>query len=64
MYFPHLELGAVPVYDLQWTLDAGLAEVPILPAVVLRQLLFQSRNVHILVIVEMAKPAETRKQTF
>ena len=56
----YLGIRVVPVEDVERFPDGRFPQVPVLPLVELPQLRLQSGHVHILVVVEMAKPTENR----
>ena len=54
----HLHFRALPIQDVEGPADGGLAQVPLRAGVELPQLGLQGSNIHVLIVVKVAKPAE------
>lgn len=53
--------GLIFINNFQWGLYARLSQIPIFQGIVVAQKTHQSWNVHVVVVIEMAEPSETRK---
>lgn len=53
--------GLIFINNFQWGLYAWFSQIPVFQGIVVAQKTHQSRNVHVVVVIEMAEPPETRK---
>ena len=54
----HLYFRALPIQDVERSPDGRFAKIPVRAGVKLPQLGLQGGNIHILVVVKVAEPAE------